>query len=173
MSIIIQQPPPKRHSKSRTTIIMRFILAALASASLASALCMPSLTCEELSPAADKACNGVCIRQGNPKGGRCLPKDGCPGANICACFPRKRAIYDRSTDTEDGPAYEDGDALLRRDLEATLDAGRPLADNVTLADRSICCINLPGYSGLCCEAHCRKIGKPGGSCTPQNICTCN
>jgi len=147
---------------------MRFVLAALASALLASALCMPSLTCEELSPAADKACNGVCIRQGNPKGGRCLPKDGCPGANICACYPRKRSL-----DPVQRAEYEDGDAVLRRDLEATLDAGRELTDNVTLADRSICCINLPGYSGLCCEAHCRKIGKPGGSCTPQNICTCN
>ncbi|KAK2616887.1 hypothetical protein QQS21_000265 [Conoideocrella luteorostrata] len=175
---------------------MKFILVALAFSTAVSAGCWPSFACHN---GGNPTCDGVCKRQGNPKGGRCLPRDGCPGSDICACFPRKRSadIIDgdealrsnpalfaeifaehlspapepekRSEEVEERAEEIEERSLFERDMEAAIALGR----RTDIDARSICCSAVPPFSGACCEAHCDHIGKHGGQCSVQNVCTCN
>ncbi|KAB8231342.1 hypothetical protein BDV23DRAFT_171622 [Aspergillus alliaceus] len=130
--------------------------------SVASAFCHSSISC---AVGGDKVCNNVCVRQGNPNGGRCLPRDGCPGDDICACYPQSK----RSDEVIDG------DDALRK----VLDDYQVLGDfeNIKARDdvekRSICCNFPQPFGGLCCEDHCSYIGKPGGQCSSEGVCKCN
>ncbi|RYP41861.1 hypothetical protein DL767_000690 [Monosporascus sp. MG133] len=167
--------------------IFRSVLATFALyTALAEGFCRPSISCVI---GGDSVCNNVCIRQGNPSGGRCLPRDGCPGHDICACYPRSK---DKRDD-----AVIDGDEVINQVLK---DVGlTDLPDKAETRDvsgveaeagdvsgveaetrdvsgvekRSICCSLLPPFKGLCCENHCAWIGKPGGQCSSKDICTCN
>ncbi|KAE8153691.1 hypothetical protein BDV25DRAFT_136630 [Aspergillus avenaceus] len=145
---------------------MRFFGSVLASfavcSTLASAFCHDSISC---SVGGDKVCNNVCVRQGNPNGGRCLPRDGCPDDEICACYPQSKR----------SDAVIDGDEALRGVLEEYGVKGDlpELATRDEVEKRSICCSFPDPYGGLCCEDHCSYIGKPGGQCSDKGVCTCN
>lgn len=166
---------------------MKFILADFALATVVNASCWPSISCHNGS---DDTCNRVCIRQGNPKGGRCVPRDGCPGSNICACFPRKRSadVVDGDEALINDPAFvnemfgsgtipderrSDGEAS--KGLVARSDAEAAVQDTVArgVEARSLCCSLLPPFKGECCDQHCARIGKPGGQCSEKDVCTCN
>ncbi|KAE8372111.1 hypothetical protein BDV26DRAFT_286228 [Aspergillus bertholletiae] len=150
---------------------MRFIggiLATLAvGSSLAEAFCHSSISC---ALGGNDVCNNVCVRQGNPNGGRCLPRDGCPGDDICACYPKSK----RSDEVIDG------DATLHEILkEYGVEGDTPKAIKESLNSRSevekrsICCSFPNPWGGLCCEDHCSYIGKAGGQCSDKSVCTCN
>ncbi|EAW11924.1 Defensin domain protein [Aspergillus clavatus NRRL 1] len=144
---------------------MRFALFTplLAALPLASALCHNSISC---ALGGDNVCNNVCVRQGNDNGGRCLPRDGCPGYDICACYPRSK----RSDEVIDG------DAPLRevlKDMGVEDVVNKVDARDVKLDKRSICCSFPDPWGGFCCEDHCSYIGKPGGQCSDKKVCTCN
>ncbi|OGM48287.1 Defensin domain protein [Aspergillus bombycis] len=150
---------------------MRFFGGAIATfivcSSLAEALCHNSLSCLA---GGNDGCNKVCERQGNPKGGRCLPRDGCPGYTICACYPKSK----RSDEVIDG------DLAIREVLKdfgiddaAETETTGELDARGTLEQRSVCCSLVPPAQGLCCEAHCDYIGKNGGQCSDKGVCTCN
>ncbi|KAE8327869.1 hypothetical protein BDV39DRAFT_204585 [Aspergillus sergii] len=128
--------------------------------SLADAFCHDSISCMV---GGDNVCNNVCVRQGNPNGGRCLPRDGCPGNDICACYPQSK----RSDEVIDG------DASIREVLkDFGIDGEAEKALNAR-EKRSISC-NFPDpFGGLICENHCAYIGKPGGQCSSEKVCTCN
>ncbi|KAF7555463.1 hypothetical protein G7Z17_g2128 [Cylindrodendrum hubeiense] len=128
-------------------------------ASMVSAWCHDSVSC---AVGGNTVCNEVCVRQGNPNGGRCMPRDGCSGNTICACYPRKRS--DKQID---------GDEVLLEVMEETVVPPSNVEERNPLEKRSVCC-SLPGsWAGACCEAHCDYIGKPGGQCSDKNVCTCN
>lgn len=136
----------------------------LASATLASAFCHNSISCMM---GGDSTCNNVCVRQGNPNGGRCLPRDGCPGYDICACYPNNKRS-DEMIDADE-PLRE---ALKNMGIEE--DTVEKLeARDASLDKRSICCSFPDPWGGLCCEDHCSYIGKPGGQCSDKGVCTCN
>ncbi|KAK4073055.1 hypothetical protein Purlil1_13168 [Purpureocillium lilacinum] len=137
---------------------MKLALAATAVyATLAAAICHNSAACLL---GGDDLCNWTCKRQGNPTGGRCLDRDGCPGYSICACYPKKR-----SNDVVDG------DKAFREVLKPVFEALgeeapnnlKERSDRTSVDKRSICCSLIPPFSGLCCDAHCTYIGKNGGS----------
>ena len=150
-------------------------------ASMASAAwCHDSVSCFVGGP---DLCSTVCIRQGSPAGGACVDRTGCPGNSLCACKSGKR----------DDEVF-DGDAAILEYLQLFEEFGNLEAVDETVADddseaevetdggdlearemekRSICC-SLPNPTGgLCCELHCAYIGKPGGQCSGNNVCTCN
>ncbi|KAM3474514.1 hypothetical protein MY5147_004209 [Beauveria neobassiana] len=188
---------------------MKFSLVAVALVSTVSAFCWDSITCHNGGSA---LCNTVCVRQGNPRGGRCLPRDGCPGKSICACYPNKRSNDEGAVTVKAAAADDDDDndaearlweeevrsgiapyvaerGLDRRDVrEAAIEAALrdvsgtddehagEAAPPALLATRSACCSLLPPAKGLCCEAHCSYIGKPGGQCQDRGkgeVCYCN
>lgn len=158
---------------------MKSVLALLAVVSVASAICHDSISCEV---GGDVACNTVCTRQGNPSGGRCVPRDGCPGFSLCACYPRKRSagitdgdaiIYDilPALGTVDPAATENQGNEARSE-----DVNKVRSEDESLEKRSVCCSLIPPAKGLCCDSHCNYIGKPGGQCVGEGdnqICTCN
>lgn len=150
---------------------MKLILAvAIAYASMASAFCHNSVTCTF---GGNDLCNWTCKRDGNPSGGRCLPRDGCPGYDICACYPKSK----RSGEVIDG------DETLNEVFKPVfqmIDDMSDVANNVeerseesSVEKRSVCCSLLDPFKGLCCEAHCDYIGKNGGQCSDKGVCTCN
>ncbi|RYP11821.1 hypothetical protein DL765_007587 [Monosporascus sp. GIB2] len=149
---------------------MQFFCSVLATFALYTALaegfCHNSISCLI---GGDSVCNNVCVRQGNPSGGRCMPRDGCPGYSICACYPRSK---DKRDD-----AVIDGDEVINevlKDVGLTDLTDRAEARDVSdVEKRSICCSLVPPFKGLCCENHCAYIGKPGGQCSSKDICTCN
>lgn len=178
---------------------MKFSIVAFALASTASAICHNSIACLT---GGNEMCSKVCVRQGNPSGGRCAPRDGCPGFTICACYPKKKrgddgaAAAEAMLDAEEqlweeevkaGIApYVDGEDLEKREVrEAAVEAAlRDIADTGVevraeappLVARSFCCSLIPPASGLCCDNHCTYIGKPGGQCQDKgsgDVCYCN
>ncbi|OAQ60676.1 arthropod defensin domain-containing protein [Pochonia chlamydosporia 170] len=166
---------------------MKYIVAIIALATAANAVgCWPSIACHN---GGDDTCNRVCIRQGNPKGGRCLPRDGCPGSNICACFPRKRsagAIDGDEALINDPNLYaevfgSDAKPPEKRSEEPVNEVVSRDAAHAAVADivsrdvdaRSLCCSLLPPAKGLCCDQHCTHIQFPGGQCSDKDICVCN
>lgn len=168
---------------------MKFSIVALALTSTASALCHNSISCIL---GGDSTCNNVCVREGNPNGGRCLPRDGCPGYTICACYPRKRGgdqidgeqkIWEDEvkpalaafTSEEELAKPEVYKNVMEAAIKGIVETGDVQA-RATLDARSICCSLLPPFSGLCCENHCSYIGKPGGQCKDLGngeVCSCN
>ncbi|PQK08559.1 hypothetical protein BB8028_0001g06330 [Beauveria bassiana] len=121
-----------------------------------------------------------------------------PGKSICACYPNKRsndegAVTVKSADDDNNDAearlWEEERDLDRREVrEAAIEAALrdvsgtddehagETAPPALLATRSACCSLLPPAKGLCCEAHCSYIGKPGGQCQDRGkgeVCYCN
>ncbi|KAM3456600.1 hypothetical protein MY3296_001555 [Beauveria thailandica] len=170
---------------------MKFSLVAVALASTVYATCHNSVACLI---GGDEMCSKVCVRQGNPRGGRCLPRDGCPGFTICACYPKTKRGNDEGIATVNGddaearlweeevrpgiaPYVAERDLDRRevreaaveaalRDVSGTDDehAGEAAPAAALVATRSFCCSLLPPAKGLCCDSHCTYIGKPGGQC---------
>ncbi len=171
---------------------MKFSLVAFALASTASAICHNSIACLT---GGDEMCSKVCYRQGNNNGGRCAPRDGCPGFTICACYPQKRDDTHAVRDAEEqlwadevkpgiAPYVADEDLEKREVREAAVDAAlRDVGSDVAARDeaaplmtRSFCCSLIPPASGLCCDNHCTYIGKKGGQCKDRgdgDVCYCN
>ncbi|KAJ3497390.1 hypothetical protein NLG97_g1950 [Lecanicillium saksenae] len=171
---------------------MKFTLVAIALASTASAICHNSIACLT---GGDEMCGKVCVRQGNPNGGRCAPRDGCPGFSICACYPKKRddgapavdgeqQLWDDEVKTMIAPYVDEADLdkpeVRDNAVEAALrDIEEDSSDvqaRSALTTRSTCCSLLPPFSGLCCDDHCTYIGKPGGQCQDKghgDVCYCN
>lgn len=150
---------------------MKFAVAAvIAYATMVTAICHNSAACLV---GGNGVCDWTCKRQGNPSGGRCLPRDGCPGYDICACYPKKRS------NTASNEAVE-GDEVLRDLLEPVFqalgdeetDVEKRSEDNA-VEKRSVCCSLVPPFKGLCCESHCTYIGKMGGQCSDKDVCVCN
>jgi hypothetical protein len=155
---------------------MKFIIAALAFTTLASAWCHDSITC---AIGGSSACDLVCKRQGNPRGGRCAPRDGCPTNTICACYSMKRD--DGVIDGDDGvkdmlaPIF----SIFQKDEVEEVPEKR--SEDMKVVDiaardverRSICCSLSDPWKGFCCESHCTYIGKLGGQCSKDNVCKCN
>ncbi|AEO67354.1 334b87de-4c77-406e-8569-7917e9483854 [Thermothielavioides terrestris] len=143
---------------SLRSISLAAILACTSLAGTARAGCIPSLSCA----LGNQACDAVCVRQGNPNGGHCVARDGCPGMKLCACFnsPQKRS---------DDEGVIDGDAHFNEILERL---GKR-EEAARKEGRSISC-SIPTFGPLLCEDHCAKIGRPGGECSPETgVCTCN
>lgn len=171
---------------------MKFVLVAIALASTASAICHNSIACLT---GGDEMCGKVCVRQGNPSGGRCAPRDGCPGYNICACYPRKRGddsamvdaeqqLWDEEVKAGIAPYVSDEDLSKREVQDAAIEAAlRDISETTgdvearsALTTRSFCCSLVPPASGLCCDNHCTYIKGTGGQCKDKgdgDICYCN
>ena len=94
-----------------------------------------------------------------------MPRDGCPGNDICACYPKKRS--DELIDGEAGVREIMNDLTVGKELEK-LKARDPSVDK-----RSICCSFPDPFGELCCEDHCDYIEKPGGQCSDKGVCECN
>lgn len=173
--------------RKRSLRKMKFYLVALALASTASAICHNSIACLT---GGDEMCSKVCYRQGNNNGGRCAPRDGCPGFTICACYPKKRSA--EAVDAEEqlwvddvkpgivpyvGEAEAEKREVREGAIEAALrDVGGDVEARSALTTRSFCCSLIPPASGLCCDNHCTYIGKPGGQCQDKgsgDVCYCN
>ncbi|KAJ6786512.1 hypothetical protein PWT90_09427 [Aphanocladium album] len=168
---------------------MKFALVAIALSSTVSAICHNSIACLT---GGDEMCSKVCVRQGNNSGGRCAPRDGCPGFSICACYPRKRGdamidaeqqLWDDEVKAGIAPYVEEADLdkpevrdnaveAALRDVETTGEVEARSA----LTTRSFCCSLVPPAKGLCCDNHCTYINGKGGQCQDKGhgeICYCN
>lgn len=161
-------------SQNHNTKMKLLIALTAAYATMASALCHNSPTCLI---GGNDLCNWTCVREGNPSGGRCLPRDGCDGYNICACYPKSKR--NNEVIEGDGTLNDVLEPLIQmigqtdeasNNVEERSEGG---AVESPVQKRSVCCSLMEPYDGLCCEGHCDWIGKPGGQCSEEGICVCN